>query len=152
MNTAAQHPAVRIDDALAYRIYRSARLLRGHFRELALKAGVELSQEQWFVLNRLSHEDGLAQGQLGDAVLDDRPNMARLIAAMEQRGWVTRTDDPTDARKHLVYLTPEGRRVHDIFDAGVPQARTRVLAGISEEDAALVARVLSRIEFNLEKG
>jgi DNA-binding MarR family transcriptional regulator len=71
---------------------------------------------------------------------------------MEQRGWLTRADDPLDARKHLVYITPEGRRIHDIFDASVPQARAAVLAGISAEEAATVARVLSRIEFNLEKG
>jgi MarR family transcriptional regulator, transcriptional regulator for hemolysin len=142
---------VRIDDALAYRVYRCGRLLRGYFRGMAASLGLELSQEQWFVLNRLSHEDGLAQGQLGDAVLDDRPNMARLIASMQARGLVRRQGDATDARKVRVHITAEGRRVHDAFNALVPAARASVMEGIAADDAATVARVLARLESNLER-
>jgi MarR family transcriptional regulator, transcriptional regulator for hemolysin len=151
MRASASSP-VRIDDALAYRIYRCARLLRGYFRSMAASLGVELSQEQWFVLNRLSHQDGLAQGQLGDALLDDRPNMARLIASMESRGLLRRASDPADARKYSVFITAEGRRVHDLFNALVPGARTSVLQGIAAADAAAVTRGLARIESNLERG
>ena len=144
-------PPVRIDEALAYRIYRCARLLRSHFHALAASQGLELSQEQWFILNRLVFDDGLAQGQLGDAVLDDRPNVARLVGTLEARGLVRREADPNDGRRYRVLLTSDGRRLHDQFAALVPGARAATLEGVSKDDVATAMRVLSSLESNLER-
>ncbi len=142
---------VRIEEALAYRIYRCARLLRSHFHGLTNSQGLELSQEQWFILNRLVHEDGLAQVQLGDAVLDDRPNVTRLVASLVARGLVHREIDPADARRQRVFITPEGRLLHDRFAALVPGARAATLEGVSKEDLAATLRVLACLESNMEK-
>jgi MarR family transcriptional regulator, transcriptional regulator for hemolysin len=142
---------VRIEEALAYRIYRCARLLRQHFHQLAVAQGIELSQEQWFILNRLVHEDGLAQGQLGDAVLDDRPNVARLVASLEARNLVRRDADASDGRKWVVRLTAEGRSLHDRFANLVPTARTATLKGVNKESLAAAMQVLAQLESNIER-
>jgi MarR family transcriptional regulator, transcriptional regulator for hemolysin len=142
-------PTVNIEEALAYRIYRCARRLRSHFHQLGLANGIELSQEQWFILNRLSHQDGLAQTQLGDAVLDDRPNVARLVATLLARGLVVRHADSEDARKYRVQLTTAGRELHDRFAALVPQARRVTLKGISSADLKIAMRVLASLEENI---
>jgi DNA-binding MarR family transcriptional regulator len=144
-------PQVRIDEALAYRIYRCARLLRSHFHGLTNSQGLELSQEQWFILNRLVHQDGLAQVQLGDAVLDDRPNVTRLVASLLGRGLVRRETDPADARRQCVFITEEGRLLHDRFAALVPGARAATMEGVSKEDLAATLRVLACLESNMEK-
>ncbi len=141
--------AVKIEDAPAYRIYRCARLLRGHFRGLAEGAGLDLSQEQWFILNRLSHKDGVPQVELGDAVMDDRPNVTRLLTAMEERGLLRRGADPSDGRKQRVWLTAEGRRMNDRFAQLVPAARATTFKGVSREDLAATVRTLARLEQNL---
>jgi DNA-binding MarR family transcriptional regulator len=142
---------LRLEDGLAYRIYRCARRLRMHFRSVAEHAGVEVSQEQWFILNRLVHEDGLSQGALGDAVLDDRPNLARHLASLEQRKLVRRDADIQDGRKYRVHLTAEGRRLHDRFAAKVPQARAQLTLGLTKEELATTLRVLSRLEGNIQR-
>jgi DNA-binding MarR family transcriptional regulator len=148
-NNLAPRP-LRIEDSIAYRIYRCARLQRKQFHQLATSLGIELSQEQWFVLNRLMHEDGLSQGSLGDAVLDDRPNMARLVAGLEARGLLRREADALDGRKHSVSITAAGRRLHDRFAALVPGARAATLKGVDKEDLAITMRVLARLESNTE--
>jgi MarR family transcriptional regulator, transcriptional regulator for hemolysin len=142
---------VRIEEALAYRVYRCARLLRKHFHQLALAQGIELSQEQWFILNRLVQEDGLAQVQLGDAVLDDRPNVARLVASLEARALVRRDADASDGRKWAVRLTADGRRLHDRFANLVPAARTATLKGVNKESLAIAMQVLAQLELNIER-
>jgi MarR family transcriptional regulator, transcriptional regulator for hemolysin len=141
---------IRLDDGFAYRVYRCARRLRMHFRTLAEQAGVDLSQEQWFILNRLVHEDGLAQGALGDAVLDDRPNLARHLASLEERKLVRREADAHDGRKYCVRITAEGRRLHDRFAATVPQARSQLTRGLTKDELATAMRVLSRLEDNIQ--
>jgi MarR family transcriptional regulator, transcriptional regulator for hemolysin len=140
---------VRFEDGLAYRIYRCTRRLRSHFHQLTASRGLELSQEQWFVLNKLSHQDGLAQTQLGDAVLDDRPNITRLVASLEAAGLVKREPDAADGRKQCVFLTLAGRQVHDRFTEIVPEMRAQLLRGISKEDIATAIRVLARLEENM---
>jgi MarR family transcriptional regulator, transcriptional regulator for hemolysin len=135
---------------MAYRIYRCARLLRSHFQALAASNGIELSQEQWFILNRLAQHGSLSQVDLGDHFLDDRPNIARLVATLESKGMVQRGADANDRRKYSVTLTAEGRRLHDSFAALVPTARTQSVAGIAKSDLAIAMRVLSTIEENIE--
>jgi MarR family transcriptional regulator, transcriptional regulator for hemolysin len=119
---------IRLEDGFAYRIYRCSRRLRMHFRAVAEQAGVDLSQEQWFILSRLVHEDGLAQGALGDAVLDDRPNLARHLASLEARKLVRREADALDGRKYCVQLT----------------------RGLTKDELATAIRVLSRLEDNIQ--
>ncbi len=141
---------IRLEDGFAYRVYRCARRLRMHFRSMAEQAGVELSQEQWFILNRLMHEDGLAQGALGDAVLDDRPNLARHLASLEERKLVRREADAQDGRKYCVRITAEGRRLHDRFAATVPRARSQLTRGLTKDELATAMRVLARLEDNIQ--
>lgn len=141
-------PPVRIEDALPYRIHRCARLLRKHFHGLAAARGLDLSQEQWFVLNKLRHQDGRTQVELCDAIFADKPNITRMVAALEERGCVVRKGDPVDGRKQRVFLTKEGRRLHDAFADMVPDARRDLLRGVSAADVAAVERVLAAIERN----
>ena len=139
---------IRIEDAIAYRIHRTARVLRKHFHDLAEGAGLDLSQEQWFILNKLMHDDGVAQGELVDVLFGDRPNISRMLVALEERGDVVRRADRDDARKVRVHLTAAGRRTHDAFSALVPVARRQIGRGISAEDLDVARRVLAQIESN----
>ena len=142
---------VRISDSLAYRIQRTARLLRKHFLDLARSSGLDLTPEQWFILNKLSNEDGQSQVELGEAIFADRPNVSRMLHALESDGLVRRVASGDDGRRLVVSLTSQGRKVHDLFAAQVPSARERVFAGISPEEVKTVERVLAKLEKNLER-
>jgi DNA-binding MarR family transcriptional regulator len=141
-------PVVSVHDSLAYVIYRTARLLRWHFVGIAAARGTDLTQEQWFVLNKLRRQPGVSQTELGESLFADRPNMTRMLAAMERRGWIRRAADPEDGRRTLVHLTAAGRNAHDLFAAGVEAERARLFAGIPEGDLAVARRVLEKIERN----
>jgi DNA-binding MarR family transcriptional regulator len=140
---------VSIDGSLAYRVYRAARLLRWDFLKIALRRGVELSPEQWFVLNKLRRQEGVSQTELGESIFADRPNMTRMLASLEEKAFIRREPDPSDARRTLVWLTTAGRGLHDLFAAGIEPERQRVFQGISSEDLAATMRVLAQLEQNL---
>jgi len=140
---------IDISDSIAYRIYRAQRLLRRHLFHLVAKAGEELTPEQWFVLNKLRLDDGQAQVELGAAIFADRPNITRIVTGLERRGLIDRRRDPSDGRRMLVHLTPEGRSVHDRVADVVPAARDALFAGIPEDEMATAAAVLGRIEANI---
>jgi DNA-binding MarR family transcriptional regulator len=137
-----------LEDSFAYLIYRSARLLRYHFARFAERHGLEISQEQYFILNKLAGKSEQTQTELGDGLFDDRPNMTRMLVAMEGSGWLRREADPADARKVRVSLTRQGaalyRRVHD----AVIGERQRLFAGLSGRDLQDLKRVLGTLEKN----
>ncbi|MEO1232249.1 MAG: MarR family transcriptional regulator [Myxococcota bacterium] len=142
---------VRVEDSLAYRVHRLARLLRVQLLGMGRRAGVDLTPEQWFVLNKLRHRDGQSQVELGESIFADRPNMTRILQGLERREFVVRMQDEEDGRRHVVRLTDAGRDAHDRFAAMVPKERARLFAGVSDEELAQVSEVLARIEDNVKR-
>jgi DNA-binding MarR family transcriptional regulator len=140
---------IDISDSLAYRIYRVQRLLRRDLARLAARAGVDLTPEQWFVLNKLRLRAGQSQTDLGDEIFADRPNITRMVAGLERRGLVVRRADPDDARRVLVSLTARGQEVHDRIAMSVGPERDRLFRGITADEIVSVFSVLERIEGNV---
>lgn len=74
------------------------------------------------------------------------PRSATEVAdALEEHGWITRSDDPTDRRATSLALTPEGglllRRIEDVRG----EAAERVLDVLGERDRRTLDRILTRL-------
>ena len=138
----------RSDDAPAWLIQRTARVLRVLFTRLMQDSPVEVTPEMWTVLTRLLARDGQSQSELAEATYRDRPNMTRILAGLDARGLVVRRPDRADRRRCLVYLTPEGR---DLVSATAPtaaRARDRMYEGLSRSELSDLRRSLRQIEAN----
>src|ERR1700757_2321834 len=97
------------------------------------EVGGELLPREYGVLYALSTApEGLRITELGEDVLLTQPGMSRLIARLEARGLVERTDDPDDARACRIRLTQAGidaqRQVGAAHGRHVARAMTRVLS------------------------
>ena len=99
----------RSDDAPAYLVQRTARLLRVLFLKVVDTSETGITPEMWLVLSRLLARDGQSQTEIGEALFRDRPNTSRILAGLEQRGLVVRESDPEDRRRACVRITPDGR-------------------------------------------
>jgi DNA-binding MarR family transcriptional regulator len=93
----------------------------------------DLIPHEYGVLYALSTApNGLRITELGDDVLLTQPGMSRMIARLEARGLVERTDDPQDARACRIRLTPDGiraqRQVGAAHGRHVAEAMTRTLS------------------------
>jgi DNA-binding MarR family transcriptional regulator len=49
--------------------------------------------------------------ELADRTLSSRSRLSHAVARLEERGWVARTDCPTDRRGQLAHLTDAGFEV-----------------------------------------
>ena len=77
-------------------------VLRKLFEKNFASYQVELSSDEWTVLNVLWHGEGATQMQLCNAILKDKPTMSKLLARMERKGLGSRRDSIADHRKKYV--------------------------------------------------
>ncbi len=138
-----------LDDAIAFRIHRTNRLLRTHLARFLHTSAPDITPEQWFVLARIAHLGPVRQVELAEPVLGDPPNVSRLIDALVARGFVERSPDATDRRSWLVSLTTTGKTLAAELLERAAGERHVVFAGFEPIELDSLATMLDRIDANV---
>ncbi|MBN2469334.1 MAG: MarR family transcriptional regulator [Anaerolineae bacterium] len=111
-----------------------------------------LYKGQPYVIELLSEQDGLSQGELGEAMRLQPATVTKMVQRMEQAGFVERRADVRDQRISRVYLTPAGQQVRPALDAIWDEIAAELFAGFSEEDQRQLEELLQRLCENLVCG
>jgi len=124
---------------LAKQVYRrsSEELLGMHLRHL-------------MTLSYVRDHDGGPQQELADALCMDANNIVLLLNELEDLGHVARRRDPTDRRRHLVELTPAGRKALDSAEHAQEEIEDEVLQALDAEERATLWHLLSRALYAAE--
>ena len=78
-------------------------------RRLRQEAGTDLGPSQTAALATIEREGPLTPSEVAEAERIRRPTATRIVARLEEAGFVERTADPADRRSFVVAVTPEGR-------------------------------------------
>lgn len=142
---------VGIQEAPAYQLHRTNRLLLTHLGRFLGDHDNRLTPESYFVIMKLRESGPLSQGKLVDVVLDDGPNVSRLVDRLVKNGIVERREDPNDRRARMLDLTPDGRSLAARVADDLPGIRTAILAGITKDELAAFESVLQRLCENAQQ-
>src|SRR5206468_10983644 len=85
------------------------------------------------------------QGAIADALGYDRGQLVGLLDELEDRGLVERRRDPTDRRRHIVRLTPAGKRALAKLRALALRLEDDFLASLDEAERAQLHALLRRL-------
>ena len=96
------------------------------------------------ILVRLSEAPGrsLRMTQLAAASASSKSRVSHAVARLEERGWVRRTDCPTDRRGQIAQLTEEGLAALSAAAPGhVEQVRRSLFDALSPEQVRQLAGI-----------
>ena len=138
-----------IQDSLGLMIYRTALALKSAVQRCFKENGFEITAEQWVIMRHLWEEEGLSQREIGEKAAKDKPNITRMLDALEKKRLIFRQPDPRDRRKFCVYLTKEGKQLHERLLPLSQTLREQVTRSLSQPEIDRTKETLSKINRNI---
>ncbi|HSC20217.1 MAG TPA: MarR family winged helix-turn-helix transcriptional regulator [Solirubrobacterales bacterium] len=112
--------------------------------------------KQLIALDHLRANDSCLQQGLGQMLMLDPNNCVLLLNELDKAGYVERLRDPTDRRRHIVQITPEGRRALEQAEGKLEALEGEVLGNLDQTERRrlhdLLAKALDGQEEPLERG
>lgn len=85
-----------------------------------------------------------SQQALGDDLCFDRNNLVLLLNELENANWVTRMRDPNDRRRHIVTLTPLGKKALIKAETSFEGVADEALVGLTTADRQQLRELLAK--------
>jgi len=136
------------------RIAESIHGLRHLFstRQYRIPEVVDLSHMEGRVLCMIQRQPDTTLSEITARLARDKGQVARLIAALKERGLVRAQDDPANRRIQRLNLTEAGRAIHlQVRDRRARVARQAV-AGLGAAEQEALLSLLDRLRQNLDAG
>lgn len=95
-------------------------------------------------IHHVENGDGIRISDIASSLKIAPPTVTQFINGLEKTGWVERRMDPNDRRSVLVFLTEEGKRCHERFEADMLHLFQGLADHIGHEDALHLARILEK--------
>lgn len=93
----------------------------------------------------------VSQRDLGRYLGVSHTTVKGLLQRLEEKGFVRTAHDDTDARVKNAYLTEKSAQMKNDMEQSIRDMHAQLLQGISEEEQALVSRVLHKMYANIAR-
>jgi DNA-binding MarR family transcriptional regulator len=136
-----------IEGSAGYLLNRAANIIAARFSDVLKEH--EINLQTWRVLAALSTAPSRSLTELASHTAAELSYLSRAAAGAEEKGLLTRSASPVDARTVLLSLTERGR---GLVAAIAPEAlliESAALAGVSATDTRVTLRTLHAIYQNL---
>ena len=90
--------------------------------------------------------DGTRQKDLAASVGIEGPSIVRLLDTLIAKGLIQRSEDATDRRAKLLYLTPKGKQSVARIQETVTSLENKLLSPFGDDEVSQMAQFIQRLE------
>lgn len=141
----------RIEETLDYILGTTVQCLKNALYREFKRENYSITPEQWSVLAKLHHEDGLYQKQVADSLAKDKPTTTRILDLLERKNLIIRISDDKDRRKTKVYLTQEGKNTAKNLIPIAMEFQKKLKENITPHELDLLEKTIQKITENIAK-
>ena len=123
--------------------------LKKYLAEVFKKNGVNLTAEQYLVMDTLWNEGTLTQQAIAFIIQKDKNSVTQFIDNLEKKGLVTRSVSKDDRRVNNIVVTKEGMALKDSTTPLAIDTMNMALDGIPEEDIKTFVSVSKKVLANI---
>lgn len=138
------------DKKIGFLLERTTRIAKLSFTKAFKKLGVDITPEQWIVLDKLDSNKEMSQKEIGNESFKNAPTISRIIDNLVRKGFVSRMSEENDRRKTAISLTNEGKKLVGKCRAEVDNLRDLSWNNLSEKDYKEFNRIIDQIFENFE--
>lgn len=127
---------------------RTLKLIRQSYLQAFRDHQADITTEQWVLLDRLAEGDGISQTDLANDSFKNAPTVSRIITLLAKKKLIKKKQSSDDRRQYLIFLSEEGRALHERVLPAVLALRTQGWQGLSEEDYEDFVKIMDQIGEN----
>lgn len=136
-----------IEKSTGFIIYRAALAMKGALQRVLKEHGYDITPEQYGILMLLREEEGLSQKEIGDVLFKDKPNISRMLDALERKRLILRQS--TDRRSFAIFLTGEGKKLAEEILPIKLELEKKALNGLLGREIEVLESLINKIYGNI---
>jgi DNA-binding MarR family transcriptional regulator len=131
-------------------IERTAKRMKLAFsRVLHEHADVDITVDQWVIVQILDKNGMMSQMELAEESFKDAPTITRILDILESKKLITRTQSLKDRRKFVIALTKAGEKIVELVNPLVKEFRAKAYLGFNAQEFKKLEDYMERIEENI---
>lgn len=121
-----------------------------YFAKELNKNDINLTPEQYLVMDVLWDAEMLSQQAIADIIQKDKNSVTKFIDSLEKKGLVYRAVNKNDRRINNIIVSEEGMKLKDKTTEVAINMMSNVLKDINEDDLMTFDKVMNRMKDNID--
>jgi DNA-binding MarR family transcriptional regulator len=132
-----------------FKIDTTIKRIRSFMQKGLNEAGIDLTVDQWVVIDHVKPTPGISQNDLARVTAKDAPTITRILDLLTQKELVERKISEFDRRKFNIFLTPKGEDLYEEAFKIIGEARRKSWENLTDGDYDELVRVMDTIYENI---
>jgi DNA-binding MarR family transcriptional regulator len=134
-----------------FKIDTTIKRIRTFMQKGLTDAGIDLTVDQWVVIDHIVPKETISQNELAEATAKDAPTVTRILDILVKKGLVMRQMADNDRRKFHIYLTEEGKKIHEQAFKVIAEFRKKSWDSLTDDDYDHLVRIMDKIHDNVKE-
>ena len=132
-------------------IDRTMRIIKLKYLKGFKAVGLDLTPEQWVMIDTLYHNNGISQTDLANGSFKNAPTVSRIIDLLCKKGLTERQRFDNDRRRYKIFLTEKGKATFKKALPVVKRLRKQGWQDLNDEDYENFVRIIETVFKNFEE-